>query len=108
MGKGCIRFCVTLLRIPLSSVQHELDGLLVQLFSFFLSFFLFFFFCFWVGCSAQVTAKEQSEWTIPPCVSNWKNAKGFVIPLDKRLAADGRGLQDVHINDNFAKLTEAM
>jgi SNW domain-containing protein 1 len=32
---------------------------------------------------------------IPPCISNWKNNKGFTIPLDKRLAADGRGLQDV-------------
>ena len=55
-----------------------------------------------------MTAKEQDEWKIPPCVSNWKNAKGYTIPLDKRLAADGRGLDDVHINDNFAKLTEAM
>lgn len=33
---------------------------------------------------------------------------GYVIPLDKRLAADGRGLQDVQINDNFAKFTEAL
>ena len=32
---------------------------------------------------------------IPPCISNWKNNKGYTIPLDKRLAADGRGLQDV-------------
>ena len=56
----------------------------------------------------KVTAQEQSEWTIPPCISNWKNAKGYTIPLDKRLAADGRGLQDVHINDGFAKLTEAL
>ncbi|KAJ7481216.1 SKIP/SNW domain-containing protein [Mycena galericulata] len=36
------------------------------------------------------------------------NNKGFTIPLDKRLAADGRGLQDVHINDNFAKFSEAL
>jgi SNW domain-containing protein 1 len=28
--------------------------------------------------------------------------------LDKRLAADGRGLQSVHINENFAKLAEAL
>ena len=35
-----------------------------------------------------------------------QNAKGYTIPLDKRLAADGRGLQEVHINDNFAKLSE--
>lgn len=43
----------------------------------------------------KVTAQEQKEWMIPPCISNWKNNKGFTIPLDKRLAADGRGLQDV-------------
>nr|CAD7428350.1 unnamed protein product [Timema monikensis] len=41
----------------------------------------------------KVTVKEQKEWKIPPCISNWKNAKGYTIPLDKRLAADGRGLQ---------------
>ncbi|CAG2066934.1 unnamed protein product, partial [Timema podura] len=52
--------------------------------------------------------KEQKEWKIPPCISNWKNAKGYTIPLDKRLAADGRGLQQVHINENFAKLAEAL
>ncbi|KAI1287948.1 SNW domain-containing protein 1 [Halotydeus destructor] len=56
----------------------------------------------------KVTVKEQQEWKIPPCISNWKNAKGYTIPLDKRLAADGRGLQQVHINENFAKLSEAL
>jgi len=58
--------------------------------------------------SRKVTAKEQQEWKIPPCISNWKNARGYTIPLDKRLAADGRGLQQVHINENFAKLSEAL
>lgn len=24
----------------------------------------------------RVTVKEQKEWKIPPCISNWKNAKG--------------------------------
>lgn len=43
----------------------------------------------------KATAAEQKEWMIPPCISNWKNNKGYTIPLDKRLAADGRGLQDV-------------
>jgi SNW domain-containing protein 1 len=69
--------------------------------------------------------KEQQDWKIPPCISNWKNAKvcivffitlfdrddffkGYTIPLDKRLAADGRGLQSTHINENFAKLAEAL
>ncbi|KAK9765103.1 mRNA splicing protein [Basidiobolus ranarum] len=56
----------------------------------------------------KVTAEEQQAWIIPPCVSNWKNAKGYTIPLDKRLAADGRGIQEVKINDNFAKLSEAL
>ncbi|EKM82557.1 hypothetical protein AGABI1DRAFT_111162 [Agaricus bisporus var. burnettii JB137-S8] len=56
----------------------------------------------------KATAAEQKEWNIPPCISNWKNNKGFTIPLDKRLAADGRGLQDVSINDNFAKFSEAL
>ncbi|CAF1312554.1 unnamed protein product [Didymodactylos carnosus] len=56
----------------------------------------------------KVTVKEQQDWKIPPCISNWKNAKGFTIPLDKRLAADGRGLQSTAINENFAKLAEAL
>ncbi|CAO1614132.1 unnamed protein product [Parajaminaea phylloscopi] len=56
----------------------------------------------------KVTAQEQKEWMVPPSISNWKNNKGFTIPLDKRLAADGRGLQDVHINDGFAQFSEAL
>lgn len=56
----------------------------------------------------KITAQEQKEWTVPPSISNWKNNKGYTIPLDKRLAADGRGLQDVHINDGFAQFSEAL
>ncbi|VDN90980.1 unnamed protein product [Brugia pahangi] len=56
----------------------------------------------------KTTVKEQADWKIPPCISNWKNPKGFTIALDKRLAADGRGLQQVHINENFAKLAESL
>jgi SNW domain-containing protein 1 len=26
--------------------------------------------------SRKVTVKEQKEWKVPPCISNWKNAKG--------------------------------
>ncbi|XP_054034578.1 SNW domain-containing protein 1-like [Dryobates pubescens] len=54
------------------------------------------------------TVKEQQEWKIPPCVSTWKNTKGYTVALDKRLAAGGRGLQAVHINENFAQLAEAL
>eukprot|EP00102_Acyrthosiphon_pisum_P019783 XP_016656993.1 PREDICTED: SNW domain-containing protein 1-like [Acyrthosiphon pisum] len=56
----------------------------------------------------KTSVKEQKEWKIPPCISNWKNAKGYTIPLDKRLAADGRGLQQNHINEEFAKLAEVL
>jgi len=54
----------------------------------------------------KLTAKDQKDWKIPPCISNWKNAKGYTIPLDKRLSADGRNLQDVAVNDKFAALSE--
>jgi SNW domain-containing protein 1 len=56
----------------------------------------------------KVSQEEAEQWQVPPCISNWKNPKGFTIPLDKRLAADGRGLEEVQINDNFAKLTESL
>ena len=75
----------------------------------------------------SIDASEQDDWKIPPSISNWKvnfylfhelgvsfnmvclqNPNGYTIPLDKRLAADGRGLQEVQINDNFAKLSEVI
>ncbi|CAL5396972.1 unnamed protein product [Camellia sinensis] len=55
-----------------------------------------------------VTVKDQQDWKIPPCVLNWKNPKGFTIPLDKCCQANSRGIQDVQINDNFAKVSEAL
>ena len=56
----------------------------------------------------RVSAQQQAEWKIPPSISNWKNPKGYTVALDKRLAADGRGLQQQHINENFAKFSEAL
>jgi len=56
----------------------------------------------------KLTAEDQEAWKIPPPVSNWKNPKGYTVPLDKRLAADGRGLQDNTINDKFAQMAEAL
>lgn len=55
-----------------------------------------------------VTAKDQADWKIPPCISNWKNPKGYTIPVDSRLAADGRGLQETAVSDRFAAFTEAL
>ena len=56
----------------------------------------------------KITQAEAAAWKIPPMVSNWKNDSGFVISLDKRLAADGRGAQEVTINNKFATLSEAL
>lgn len=56
----------------------------------------------------KVTVEDQANWKIPPCISNWKNIKGYTIPLDKRLAADGRGLQERTVSDKFANLSEAL
>jgi SNW domain-containing protein 1 len=56
----------------------------------------------------KVTKEEQEAWRVPPSISNWKNNKGYTIPLDKRLAADGRGLQEVQVNSGFAKLSEVL
>ncbi|KAK7838848.1 snw/ski-interacting protein [Quercus suber] len=31
-----------------------------------------------------MTVKDQEDWKIPHCASNWKNLKGYTIPLDKK------------------------
>ncbi|KAJ2492177.1 mRNA splicing protein [Coemansia sp. RSA 2050] len=56
----------------------------------------------------KLTTEEQKEWSIPPCVSNWKNIHGFTVSLDKRLATDGRGMEDLSVSDGFARLSEAL
>ncbi|KAF4983186.1 hypothetical protein FZEAL_1343 [Fusarium zealandicum] len=56
----------------------------------------------------KLTAEDQEMWRIPPPISNWKNPKGFTVPLDKRLAADGRGLQDIAISDKHAQFAESI
>jgi SNW domain-containing protein 1 len=56
----------------------------------------------------KLTKEERDKWNIPACISNWKNSRGYTIPLDKRLAADGRGLREHTINSNFATLSESL
>lgn len=56
----------------------------------------------------KVSAEEQKNWTVPPCISNWKNSKGYTIALDKRLAADGRGLRENKISEGFATFAESL
>jgi len=56
----------------------------------------------------KLSKEEREAWNVPACISNWKNTRGYTIPLDKRLAADGRGLREHSINPNFATLSESL
>lgn len=56
----------------------------------------------------KLTAEDQAAWEIPTAVSNWQNRNGFIVPLDKRVAADGRSLLEPEVNDKFAKFSEAL
>ncbi|CRG98663.1 pre-mRNA-processing protein 45, putative [Plasmodium relictum] len=54
----------------------------------------------------KLNKEEENDWKIPPCVSNWKNNKGYNIPLDKRIQSDNKKLNNVEVNENFAHLSE--
>ncbi|CAA9986662.1 pre-mRNA-processing protein 45, putative [Plasmodium knowlesi strain H] len=54
----------------------------------------------------KINKEEEDNWKIPPCVSNWKNNKGYNIPLDKRIQSDNKKLNQVEVNENFAHLSE--
>jgi len=41
-------------------------------------------------------------------VSNWKNSKGYCIPLEMRLRADGRSLQHITINEKHSKVANSL
>lgn len=57
----------------------------------------------------KITAEEQSKWKIPPCVSSWKNPRGYVVPLDKRCAFNGRAVSEPElINNKFAQLSDTL
>ena len=58
--------------------------------------------------SKKISYEEQKKWKIPPCVSIAKNPKGLVIPLDIRLANDGRNLREFQTNKNFAKFADVL
>ncbi|KNA01511.1 nuclear protein SkiP [Plasmodium vivax North Korean] len=54
----------------------------------------------------KLNKEEEENWKIPPCVSNWKNNKGYNIPLDKRIQSDNKKLNQVEVNEKFAHLSE--
>lgn len=57
----------------------------------------------------KLTADEHKQWKIAPCVSSWKNPRGYTVPLDKRCALNeaGGGLPEA-INPKFAQLAESL
>lgn len=56
----------------------------------------------------KLTIKDQQEWKVPPCISNWKNSRGYTIPLQMRLSADGRTLKQYTINEKFGKFSDTL
>ena len=56
----------------------------------------------------KLSKEERDAWDVPACITKWKNSRGYTILLDKRLAADGRGLKEHSINSNFATLSESL
>jgi SNW domain-containing protein 1 len=56
----------------------------------------------------KLTAQDQRDWKVPPCISNYKNAKGYTIPLHIRLSQDGRNNRTYEVSDKFAKLTDVL
>lgn len=56
----------------------------------------------------KLTLKDQLEFKIPPCISNWKNPKGYTIPIEMRLSADGRTLKTPTVNEKFSHFTNAL
>ena len=44
----------------------------------------------------KVTVQDQQDWKIPPSISNTKNNRSYVIPLEMRLSADGPNSSTVY------------
>ena len=55
----------------------------------------------------KLTKEESEAWKIPPVVSNWKNARGYTVPLDKRLAAQGEK-EAPPVSDRLAEFADAL
>ena len=56
----------------------------------------------------KLTPEEERAWQVPACVSNWKNPAGYVIPMDKRVAADARRFDQPELSPKFAIMARAL
>ncbi|EZG88190.1 SkiP/SNW domain protein [Gregarina niphandrodes] len=56
----------------------------------------------------KLTPAERESWNIPPSISNWINPAGHTLPLEMRIQADRRNMQEVTVNPKFAGFSEAL
>jgi SNW domain-containing protein 1 len=56
----------------------------------------------------KATPADEEQWRVPACVSNWKNPEGYVIPMDKRVGADGRRFDQPALSDRFATFSKVL
>lgn len=54
----------------------------------------------------KLTTDDHKKWVIPPCLSNWKNSKGYTLPLHMRLTADLRGSKNIELSEKFAQFND--
>lgn len=56
----------------------------------------------------KLTNEDRANWKVPPCVSNWNNARGYTIPIHQRMMADGRIMQDTSFNERHAQFSDSL
>ncbi|CAH6720106.1 pre-mRNA-processing protein 45 [[Candida] jaroonii] len=55
----------------------------------------------------KATKEDQDKWKIPSLVSNWKNDKGFIISLDKRVMTTNKPDASINI-EKLSNLSSAL
>lgn len=54
----------------------------------------------------KLSAKTVRKWNVPPCMSNYKNQKGYTVPIEMRIMSDMRNNKDLKLSENFAKISD--
>ena len=53
-----------------------------------------------------IDREEMKKWDVPPCVSNYTNPQGYVIPLDKRMASTHK--KEIVMSEKFGEVAAAL
>ena len=56
----------------------------------------------------KLSKDDEKYWSVPPCVSQWKNPTGNVIPLDTRIGIDSRRFQIPDLSTRHSILTQSL